>query len=109
MIVLTWEPVPIEHHHGVILGYRVTYGAQNGNQKQMTVKANNLSAELQNLETYKLYAIHVAAFTIVGEGPPSHPIVVRSQEGGKNTLNKTSESLHIAQHTSPPSVSAFRP
>ncbi|KAL9958573.1 hypothetical protein ACROYT_G035603 [Oculina patagonica] len=81
VIVVTWEPVPTEHRHGIILGYRVMYGAQNSNLQQMTVTANNLTAELQNLEMYKLYAIQVAAFTVVGEGPPSQPIVVRSQEG----------------------------
>lgn len=93
MIVVTWEPVPVEHHHGVIIGYRVTYGAQNGNLTQIQVNANNLSAELQNLETYKLYAIHVAAFTTIGKGPPSHPIVVRSQEGGKKYITQNSEII----------------
>ena len=63
------------------------YGAPNGQLQQMNIDANNLTAELQNLEKYKLYAIRVTAFTVVGEGPPSHPIVVRSSEGGKANHN----------------------
>ncbi|KAJ7382731.1 hypothetical protein OS493_033016 [Desmophyllum pertusum] len=79
-IIVTWEPVPAEHHHGIILGYHVMYGAQNSKLQQMTVNAYNLSAALPNLEKYMLYVIAVTAFTSVGQGPPSPAIVVRSQE-----------------------------
>ena len=83
-LIVTWEPVPVDHRRGVILGYQVMYAAQsNGNQQQLSVNAPSLSVKLQNLETYTLYNITVAAFNAAGQGPPSPAIVVRSQEGGK--------------------------
>lgn len=84
-LIVTWEPVPVEHRLGIILGYHVMYAAQNGGtQQEMRVNAFNLSTELQNLQKFKLYDIKVAAFNIAGEGPPSPVIVVRSQDGGKS-------------------------
>jgi len=41
----------------------------NGNQQQLTVNAPSLSVGLQNLETYTLYSITVAAFNAAGQGP----------------------------------------
>ena len=84
ILIVTWEPVPVDHRRGVILGYHVMYAAQsNGNQQQLTVNAPSLSVGLQNLETYTLYSITVAAFNAAGQGPLSVAIVVRSPEGGK--------------------------
>ena len=86
-IVVTWEPLPLEHRNGIILGYSITYVAQNGGtQQSMIVNASSLSAELQNLRQFMLYAINVAAFNTAGKGPPSQPVVVRSPEGGKTHL-----------------------
>ncbi|XP_078344750.1 uncharacterized protein LOC144630294 [Oculina patagonica] len=81
-LVVTWQPLPLEHRLGIILGYRVMYELQNSNNQQIvTVNAFNLSVALQNVLEGKLYDIKVAAFNSVGEGPPSPTIVVRSREG----------------------------
>ncbi|XP_022790788.1 protein sidekick-2-like, partial [Stylophora pistillata] len=81
-INVTWQPVPLEHRNGKIIGYRVVYGTQGGLQQNVTVNVTTLSVVLGNLHTYTLYDIHVAAFTVIGGGPLSDAITVRSQEGG---------------------------
>lgn len=86
---MTWQPPPLEHRHGIILGYHVMYEVQNSNHPQnMTVNAFNLTAELQNIQKGKVYDIKVVAFNSVGEGPSSPTIMVRSPEGGKRNLVK---------------------
>ena len=83
-VIVTWKPVPVDHHQGIILGYHVMYVVQtSGHQQQITVNAPSTSVELQNLQKYTLYNISVAAFTTAGQGPPSPAIVVRSEESGK--------------------------
>ena len=86
---MIWQPPPLEHRYGIILGYHVMYEVQNsGHLQNMTVNAFNLTAELQKIQKGRLYDIKVAAFNSVGEGPPSSTIVVRSREGGKQDLIK---------------------
>ena len=82
-INITWQPVPLEQHNGIILGYRVVYGTQGGLHKNVTVNVTTLSVALGNLQTYTLYHIRVAAFTVIGDGILSDAITVRSQEGGR--------------------------
>ena len=67
----------------MILGYRVVYGTQGGLHKNATVNVATLSVALGNLQTYTLYHIRVAAFTVIGDGILSDAITVRSQEGGR--------------------------
>ena len=67
----------------MILGYRVVYGTQGGLHKNVTVNVTTLSVPLGNLQTYTLYHIRVAAFTVIGDGILSDAITVRSQEGGR--------------------------
>ena len=86
-LIVTWQPLPLEHRLGIILGYRIMYEAQNsGNPQEMNVSTFNLSAVLQNVQRGRLYEIKVAAFNNIGEGPPSPLIVLRSPDGGKRNL-----------------------
>ena len=56
----------------------------NGNPMQKTVSTCNLSVVLRDLEINTLYSITVAAYTRVGEGPSSQPVVVRTN--GKRVI-----------------------
>ena len=87
-IIVTWEPVPVEHRLGAIQGYKVIYTAQStGQQKVLTVNRHVLSTELPNLLIYTLYNIQVLAFNSAGESPTSLTLTVRSAEDGKKIEN----------------------
>ena len=87
-IIVTWEPVPVEHRLGAIQGYKVIYTAQStGQQKVLTVNRHVLSTELPNLLIYTLYNIQVLAFNSAGESPTSLTLAVRSAEDGKKIEN----------------------
>ena len=60
----------------------------NGNPMQKTVSTYNLSVVLDDLEINTLYSITVAAYTRVGQGPSSQPVVVQTKEDGKR-VSKT--------------------
>ena len=81
--MVSWEPLPLEHRHGIILGYNIKYVPQKGGDSQTTiVYSPSLSTELQNLKQGILYVIEIKAFNSVDEGPSSRATVVRSPEGG---------------------------
>lgn len=86
-LIVTWNPLPLDHRLGIILGYHIMYEAQNsGYTQEMNVSSFNLSATLQNVQWGRLYEIKVAAFNSVGKGPPSPLIVLRSPDGSKRNL-----------------------
>ena len=60
----------------------------NVNPMQKTVSTCNLSVVLHDLEINTLYSITVAAYTKVGQGPSSQPVVVQTKEDGKR-VSKT--------------------
>lgn len=94
VIIVTWQPVPVQHRLGVIQGYKVMYTPQtNGNPMQKTVSTCNLSVVLDDLEINTLYSITVAAYTRVGQGPSSQPVVVRTKEDGKTVIKNLIQPL----------------
>ena len=94
VIIVTWQPVAVQHRLGVIQGYKVTYTPQtNGSPMQKTVSTYNLSVVLHDLEINTLYSITVAAYTRVGQGPSSQPVVVRTKEDGKRVIKNLTQPL----------------
>lgn len=94
VIIVTWQPVPVQHRLGVIQGYKVMYTPQTiGNPIQKTVSTCNLSVVLHDLEIYTLYSITVAAYTRVGQGPSSQPVEVRTKEDGKRVIKNLIQPL----------------
>ena len=65
----------------------------NGNPMQKTVSTCNLSVVLDDLEINTLYSITVAAYTRVGQGPSSQPVVVRTKEDGKTVIKNLIQPL----------------
>ena len=94
VIIVTWQPVPVQHRLGVIQGYKVMYTPQtNANPMQKTVSTCNLSVVLHDLEINTLYSITVAAYTRVGQGLSSQPVVVRTKEDGKRVIKNLIQPL----------------
>ena len=81
-ISVTWGEVPADKQHGDIIHYTVIYEKkEGGTEKRKTVTTR--TAELKDLEKYTEYSIKVLAATIKGDGPPSDPIIVRTDQDSK--------------------------
>ena len=74
--------MPADKQHGDIIRYTVIYkNIPDGTDKSKTVTTK--TAKLVGLEKYTEYSISVLASTIKGDGPPSIPIIVWTEEDSK--------------------------
>ncbi|XP_054865944.1 protein sidekick-1 isoform X2 [Amphiprion ocellaris] len=82
-ILLTWSALPQAHKNGVILGYKVLYSQKDSEDPpsvQVSEGEGSVSLLLGWLQKYKVYELQVLAFTQIGDGPPSNPILTRTKE-----------------------------
>uniref|UniRef100_A0A3Q1GEZ4 Sidekick cell adhesion molecule 1b n=1 Tax=Acanthochromis polyacanthus TaxID=80966 RepID=A0A3Q1GEZ4_9TELE len=82
-ILLTWSPLPQAHKNGVILGYKVLYNQKDSEDLpsvQVAEGEGSVSLLLGGLHKYKVYKLQVLAFTRIGDGPPSNPVLTRTKE-----------------------------
>ena len=92
-IKVQWSPVPKQHAHGIILGYRVYYRNQKikvkrsanyvGDIHGLSVNASSLSVGVTGLLAFTSYAVWLSAFTSKGSGPSSSPVTIRTDEDSK--------------------------
>ena len=83
-ILVTWDEVPADQQNGNITGYTITYQSQTENDNgNVQVKASVRQTELTNLKEYVNYNITAFASTAIGDGPPSNPIVVSTDQDSK--------------------------
>ncbi|MEQ2314120.1 hypothetical protein AMECASPLE_008869 [Ameca splendens] len=86
-IMLTWSFLPEAQRNGVIIGYKVLY-QENDSDGPPTVRViegdRNLTLLLGSLQKYTMYALQVLAYTRIGDGPPSSPLLLRTKEDGTN-------------------------
>ena len=83
---VTWQPIPLDHRNGILLGYHVRYRRHdkaNDTISLVTVNNSSLHAELDGLGKYKKYAIQVAGSTVAGLGNFSEPVFVRTEQDGE--------------------------
>ena len=83
-ILVTWEEVPAVKQNGIITGYTITYKSQTENDNG-NVEVNGFvrQTELKKLKEFVKYSITVFASTEKGDGPPSNPIVVTTDQDSK--------------------------
>lgn len=84
---ITWKPPPREQQNGAITYYKVKYakveiGDDLAKAQEIRVEADQLSYQIGALDKWTEYRIWVIAGTEVGDGPPSMPIIVRTDEDG---------------------------
>ena len=81
------DDVQAHLQNGIVTGYTITYESQTENDND-NVKVNGSvrQTQLTNLKKYVNYNITVLASTARGNGPPSNPIVVRTDEDSKYTV-----------------------
>uniref|UniRef100_A0A8B7WI49 Protein sidekick-1 n=1 Tax=Castor canadensis TaxID=51338 RepID=A0A8B7WI49_CASCN len=78
-ILLTWSSVPEQDQNGLILGYKILYRARDleAEPRSHLVRGNHTrSALLGDLRKFVLYELQVLAFTRIGNGVPSSPLVL---------------------------------
>ncbi|XP_078414728.1 protein sidekick-1 isoform X2 [Cetorhinus maximus] len=78
-ILVMWGPVPESDQNGLILGYKILYrerDSESGTHNHL-VKGNfTQSVVLNGLRKYSQYEIQVLAFTRIGDGVPSSPVLI---------------------------------
>ncbi|XP_041360358.1 tyrosine-protein phosphatase Lar-like isoform X2 [Gigantopelta aegis] len=83
---VSWKPPRRDKQNGAIQGYQIFYVENDSSDnafsdaKNETVKGDSREHEIKNLRTWTKYKIWVLAFTRVGKGPPSQPIIVQTDE-----------------------------
>uniref|UniRef100_A0A673T7G1 Sidekick cell adhesion molecule 1 n=1 Tax=Suricata suricatta TaxID=37032 RepID=A0A673T7G1_SURSU len=78
-ILLTWASVPEQDQNGLILGYKVLFRAKDldPEPRSQVVRGNHTqSALLAGLRKFVLYELQVLAFTRIGNGVPSSPLLL---------------------------------
>ena len=79
-----WDEVPADQQNGIITGYTITYHSQTENNNgNVQVNDSVRQRDLTNLKEYVNYNITVFASTAIGDGPPSNPIVVTTDQDSK--------------------------
>ncbi|XP_044047488.1 protein sidekick-1-like isoform X2 [Siniperca chuatsi] len=82
-ILLTWSALPLAQKNGVILGYKVLYSEKDSEgppSVQVAEGEGSVSLLLGVLQKYTVYVLQVLAYTRLGDGPPSNPILLRTKE-----------------------------
>uniref|UniRef100_UPI00398E8C7C protein sidekick-1 isoform X2 n=1 Tax=Pristiophorus japonicus TaxID=55135 RepID=UPI00398E8C7C len=78
-ILVMWGPVPESDQNGLILGYKILYQERDSESGTLThlVKGNfTQSVVLNGLRKYGQYEIQVLAFTRIGDGVSSSPLLM---------------------------------
>ena len=77
-IMVTWNIVPPIHQNGPIIVYEVMYAPMqtfDGQIMTRTTNTSTVSLTFTKLQEYVVYSISVRAYTIIGPGPYSSPVV----------------------------------
>lgn len=90
-VEVTWTTVPSGKHNGIVLGYHIrvrpltTANAEpeDSSEKIFSVLIPRVRTVLTGLESFTVYSVQIAAFTAIGDGPYSQPVIA-----GKSTTFK---------------------
>lgn len=84
---VSWVPPPADSRNGIITQYSVAYEAVDGEDRRRHVvdgiSREHSSWDLVGLEKWTEYRVWVRAHTDVGPGPESSPVLVRTDEDGR--------------------------
>lgn len=82
-ISVSWLPPPVERSNGRIIYYKVFFVEVGRADSEATITTlNKTHIVLDELKRWTEYKIWTLAGTSVGDGPRSHPIIVRTHEDG---------------------------
>ena len=80
--MVTWLLVPDGYVHGILRGYRLLFKIDEDSFYQNMTTVNK-SFELTGLEKFTNYSVKVLAYTRIGDGNVSDPVIVSTDEDGK--------------------------
>ena len=89
-----WEEVPSRDVNGILLGYRVIFNETSDVVFSESVEVRRMNVTLGFLRPYTFYSIQVLAYTIKGDGPKSHPIMISTEEEGKK--HKGADGIYVS-------------
>ncbi|KAG8455154.1 hypothetical protein GDO86_001382 [Hymenochirus boettgeri] len=83
-ILVSWLPPPVEKRNGIITAYSIKYigvdADDNKPHEVIGITSEKKQYLLENLEKWTQYRISMIAYTDVGPGPESSPILIRTDE-----------------------------
>ncbi|XP_055796814.1 receptor-type tyrosine-protein phosphatase S isoform X8 [Salvelinus fontinalis] len=88
-LLVSWRPPPVESQNGALAGYLVRYqvvgasvegGSAGEPMEEPAVLPSDEKVLLQKLEKWTQYSVTLAAFTEIGPGPESEPLLCRTDE-----------------------------
>ena len=87
-IEVSWKPPLAHKQNGALAGYKVFYMKDEAGKTENDATVKNVgpgkqSVTLEGLQTWTDYKIWVVAYTRVGDGPASPPILVQTDEDGR--------------------------
>ena len=103
-IAVMWHGVPPIDQNGIITIYEVMYTPNEdfgGAIETKTTNVTELSVLLRDLEENINYSISVLAYTSVGPGPNSVPVIILTNEDGR-LLTRILELLHKISNSTVP-------
>lgn len=103
-IIVTWKEPPPDTQNGELQGYKIFYvknqdDLTEDDATETTVDSAARELTLGELEIWTEYKIWVLAFTSVGDGPKSSPIIVSTAEDGRWNDVNTKYSLLVTFST----------
>ena len=96
IITASWHLPSADSRNGIITGFKLYYKKKGSAGQATPLTINNgtvLSKDVTGLDNYTEYEFEVLAFTSVGDGPRSSPLLVRTMKDGKN-FKLMLKSLH---------------
>lgn len=85
-INVTWDTIPTQFIHGILLGYKVFYKKTSAPSSQgifVTRKPDQSHVILSGLEKFTEYCIQLVGFTRIGDGNKSDCFNVTTDEDGE--------------------------
>ena len=107
---VVWSPPPVDKQNGHISHYKLYYVEATRPDKEaieMMLKSplqGGTEFKLEELKKWTQYRIWLLAGTVVGDGPPSESITVRTQEDGTYFHFQTKEKKKRKKERTSPSM-----
>ena len=88
IITASWQLPPADSRNGMIKGFKLFY-KRKGSAESPTISpisnGTEFNRDVSGLVSNTKYEFEVLAFTSVGDGPKTFPVVVRTMKGGESS------------------------
>jgi hypothetical protein len=92
-----WQALYYLDENGVITEYEVQYSSALPGTTSISVPVSKLTVLLTSLEEFTEYSIRVAAYTMVGAGPYSIPVVATTDQDVPSAAPETIDAVSTSQ------------